>query len=497
MPRIAASDLEKHLDQLKTSGGKINQTGQAGLVAFYLIFGDEMVYKSALRQLLDVLVPGEQKTLNYESIEGDLENISQAVESVNTFSMMPGNKVVALIDSKIFSAKQDHGNIIEKAWLAFENKDLKKAAGLVLNLLGTLGLTLEDAINENAMDSIIKREGNRPEGDWIKGILNHCVEKNLTVPDQKSHEAILMRVLEKGLPRGNYFVITTDFVDKRRNLYKKFEQCGMVVDCSVPKGNRRADRIAQEEILRDKKNALLSKHDKKMEKEAFQALYEMTGFELRTFVNSLEKLVSYVGDRKRITPEDVKFVLKRTRTDPIYAFTNAVTDKNVQDALYYLDSLLSDGQNPIRPEQIVVAIANQLRMLLLIQEFRGSAHGKSWFSGCTYQHFKNNVMPAIQVYDQDLLSHTEKIVQSLSEAGDEKPGKKKTKKKKDTTTLLIAKNQYNPYPVFQMMKKSEKFSQTRLVRAFEILRLADRRIKTTGSNKKLILEKIIMSICGD
>ena len=44
----------------------------------------------------------------------------------------------------------------------------------------------------------------------------------------------------------------------------------------------------------------------------------MTGFDLRTFINNLEKLIAYTGERKNITKDDVKSVLERTRIDPIY-----------------------------------------------------------------------------------------------------------------------------------------------------------------------------------
>jgi len=38
-------------------------------------------------------------------------------------------------------------------------------------------------------------------------------------------------------------------VDKRRSLFKTILKTGLVIDCSVPKGDRREDRIAQETVM--------------------------------------------------------------------------------------------------------------------------------------------------------------------------------------------------------------------------------------------------------
>ncbi len=65
----------------------------------YLIYGEELLYKSAQNTLLDELVPVSKRSLNYDSFDGTDENIYEAVERVNTFSLLSGPKVVSLCDS--------------------------------------------------------------------------------------------------------------------------------------------------------------------------------------------------------------------------------------------------------------------------------------------------------------------------------------------------------------------------------------------------------------
>ena len=59
----------------------------------------------------------------------------------------------------------------------------------------------------------------------------------------------------------------------------------------------------------------------------------------------------------------------------------------------------------------------------------------------------------------------------------------------------MAKNPKNPYPVYQLFRKSEKFTLDEISGAFELLTLADQRIKSGGENKQLILEEVLFQIC--
>ncbi len=59
----------------------------------YLIYGDELLYKKALEGVLNKIIsdsPGASKDFNYEPIDGANENIPEAVERINTFSLLFG-----------------------------------------------------------------------------------------------------------------------------------------------------------------------------------------------------------------------------------------------------------------------------------------------------------------------------------------------------------------------------------------------------------------------
>jgi len=487
MPEIHYKELKAYLKKLKEG----RDTKQFAPV--YLIHGEALLYKSALDTLLDALIPDKQRNFNYQAVDGTNGHLEDVVERLNTYSLLGGTKVVALCDSKIFYSKQDEGQLLEKAKEAFDAQDINKAAKYLLSLLGILNLSFDDIGGENPRKTL------KPDGDktgdtkWLDEIIKFCMENNLSISSEEHNVVLLQHAIEKGFPKGNHLVITTDMIDKRRKLFKIIKSNGMIIDCSVPKGDRRADKIAQEAVLTERMDALLARHGKTTDKETYQAMVELTGFDMETFSDNFEKLISYVGERKEITAKDVAFVLKRTKKDPIYELTNAIADRNIEQALFFLNSLLTDNFHPL---QILASITNQVRKLLLIKDFVESSHGSSWHSEMQYRPFEDKVMTAVQFYNRELLNRMEQWEDMLSDKDGEnkRTGKKKEKKKSLPATDLEIAN--NPYPVYKMLLNSDKFTKNELIDAMEHLAQADFRLKTTRQRPKMVLEEAILWMCN-
>jgi DNA polymerase-3 subunit delta len=277
----------------------------------------------------------------------------------------------------------------------------------------------------------------------------------------------------------------------------------MVVDCSVPKGDRAADKKIQKSVAKEKAQVILKKNKKNMNDKAINALYETTGFDLRTFTSNLGKLISYAGEREDITENDVMVVLDRTKKDPIYEFTNAIMEKNTKNALFYLSSLFSSGiiEHPL---QILSAIINQLRRLLIIKDFTQSKYGTSWYKECSFDQFKAKILPAIVEYDNHMMQQIQdcQLISSDLSHSDSGPSsgnrkKQKTSKKdRQIKDLMIASNPNNPYPIYKMICHSENFTKQHLIRVYEMLGDTDARLKSSPpASYKLILEETILNIC--
>ncbi len=76
----------------------------------------------------------------YEPFEGVNENVVNALRSVNTFALLQGRKVVALLDSRIFYSKQDTAKLLEKAHAAHKRREYRKAAGALMSLFRLLNV---------------------------------------------------------------------------------------------------------------------------------------------------------------------------------------------------------------------------------------------------------------------------------------------------------------------------------------------------------------------
>ena len=486
MPIINYKNLKAHL---KAPGGN-------PFAPVYLIYGEEMLTKSAFEELLDALVPVSERSLNYEMLDGTQENISGLIGRVNTYSLLPGTKVVALRDARIFHSGPDKDRLLLNAKAAYDEDNIKKAAGFLRSLMRLLHLSYEDIEQANRQKTLGKSKAIAADDAWLDEILFYCLKNSLSVPPTKDDSLALQQAIEKGFPQNNHLIITTDIVDKRRALFKTVSSRGVVIDCSVPQGDRRVHRDSQQAVLRQKMHETLNAANKRMDQAAFMALYNMTGFDLRTFTSNLEKLINYVVERQDISITDIESVLRRTKKDPIYELTNAVSERQAEPALFFLESILSSG---IHPLQVLAALVSLFRKLLLVKDFVESVYGSIWQAACPYDYFQKQVIPAIVEYDRNLLDHLNDWQDMLEKESASQVTHASAKVKKKTTQiapdLLIAKNPRNAYPIYQLLKKSERYAKDELLDAFETLNTADRKLKTSSQNSRLVLERAILDSC--
>jgi len=498
MVEINYQSFEKYLSDLTKPGGKKT------FAPVYLLFGEELLYKTALGTLVGGILPASQIELSYDSMEGTHDNIPRAIERVNTFSLVSGTKVVALLEAKIFHSKQNESIRFDMAKDAYDQQDLKKAAIYFLGILESLKVSLDDIYQTNKTSVLGLNTDESNDHSWIDDLITYCKDHQLAVSAVSSdHDNVqeLERAIEKGFPRNNHLIITAEIVDKRRRLYNTIRERGVIIDCSVPAGERRADKAIQEAVLADRAKMMLGRYKKTLNNDAYEMLFEMTGFDLRTFSNSLQKLIDYVGDRKDIRTDDVVSVLERSKKDPIYELTNAVSDRNAENALFYLNSLLTESMHPL---QALAAVTNAVRKLLVVKSFVESPEGRVWRADCQYNQFQSSVMPAVRAHDRQLLDRLTAWEHRMKGSGKGFEEKSKGKPKKNSKTmgskirtdLLIAKNPGNVYPIFQTFKKSVGFTMGDLIRAIAFLAEADQQLKSTGQNPRLVLENAVIRICG-
>lgn len=482
MSEIAYASLKSYLlDRSKTAFDPV-----------CLVYGEEFLYEQAAREIVCAILPDPAaRRHQYEVVhpkeQADMVDI---IDRMNTYSFFSEKKIIELKDATIFVSRQNQENLLEKIRARLDDGAPEKAAPLFLSLLGRLGLGLSDLTDTVIQARFSGEEGASGDVAWMRQLADFCRESHQTVPVAGNDAERLKAAILKGFPKGHYLIISTDTVDKRKALYKTIQECGVIIDCSVPKGPRKADQDEQRRVLRQHAEKLLGKCHKKILPQALEEMFQRIGFDLRTFTTSLEKLMDYARDRDAISITDVQAVLSRTRQDPVYELTGAVSERNTVASLHFVGSLLSSGYHYL---QVLTALTNQVRKLLLIRGFMETTGSGAWQSGMGFDRFKQQVLPLI-------LKHDEATVRKAHEnrmAGKGEAGKKaKTGDgDKTATDLIIAKNPNNPYPVYQQFLGADKFSTRELGAAVLLLHGADVRLKTTGQSPARILEEVVLKIC--
>jgi DNA polymerase-3 subunit delta len=109
-----------------------------------------------------------------------------------------------------------------------------------------------------------------------------------------------------------------------------------------------------------------------LDRDAGDELAELLNSELAGIHVELEKLATYVGDRRRITRADVEKLVVSAKKYSVWEFADMLAQGQSQRALEFLDSLLREGE---QPPAIVGAMAWMFRKLIEAQDIRGAASG--------------------------------------------------------------------------------------------------------------------------
>lgn len=430
----------------------------------YLIHGDEYLSKKAFKGLLGVLVPEKERSLNYEPLDGAAVEAEEVVGRVNTFSLFPGAKVVAVHGTRVFYSKGNVEQLANKSAEAFGRGDLKVAASHFVNMLCLAGASLED-VSGDGLDGIVKLKSvsgiladQAQRSRWVAQVLEFCRQEQVSVPEGIGGDEVLNEAISAGFPEGHHLVLITDVVDRRKRLYKTIKRLGVIIDCSVPKGTRQADERARIALFKRQADKVLAAEGKKAAPGVIEAIYDKTGPSLRAFDSEINKLIAFAGEKTVIEQDDVKAAVDKLREDPIYALGNAVSERDISTALACVENLLTWDYHPL---QILSAVINQIRKLILGRDLLGTCLGGEWDDRLDYRRFERSLLPKLKEWEG--WGHV-----------------------KNT----------HPYVLYRTLGLAKNFTHEELIPAFETLLSADRAIKSGGRQGRLILEGAVMKICG-
>jgi DNA polymerase-3 subunit delta len=111
-----------------------------------------------------------------------------------------------------------------------------------------------------------------------------------------------------------------------------------------------------------------SAEDVKLDTDAARELVDSLGSDMMMVANELEKLVLYVGDKKRITLGDVETLVLAAKQRSFYELTDAISSRDRGRALAVLDAILSTGDGDEAAIGHLYMLARTFRQMLVILE---------------------------------------------------------------------------------------------------------------------------------
>jgi DNA polymerase-3 subunit delta len=451
-------DFEKVLTDLKK--------GNSDPSPCYLLYGEEeYLIKDALNKIITVILPAGDRDLNLFFMDGENEDLDILCETILTPPLIPGKKVVALRNTRLFQSRRVLPEITQKIRHHSEN-DPAMAAKYFMQFLKLTGWNLDDLrdggwkkIPDEDWQKTVEGDSGHDRENWLPGIIEVCISRGMDVKQFKDETERLEIVLKSGIPEGNHLIMTAETPDKRKRLFKVISETGIILHFSQVKGDAK-----RRHALMDAAKDLLAESGKKLSPTALIAIGKKTGLNLADSMGAIEKLITYTGKRMLIEESDVEEVVGKTKEDTVFDLTRSLVDKDLNMALLRLKDLFDHGVNHLL---ILSMIAREIRFLLHAKMFIKSGKFNSCHANMDYEMFQKSVYPAIQEWIS------------------------KTEKKGGRGDL----SSQHPYAVYTTLKNSYQFSYEDLVNYLEDLVDMDIAFKTTAKEPKFLLERFIIKIC--
>ena len=197
------------------------------------------------------------------------------------------------------------------------------------------------------------------------------------------------------------FVLTASELDRRKKPFKKISEKGVLVELKRPYDNQMPEWISY----------LAFRLELEIDREAGAMLLQFVGANLFEIQQELKKLKEYLGNRKKITGQDVAHVVSQSRVQSIFELTDALGKKDKASAFQALANLLDNKQSEIG---VLAMVARHFRILeSLLEGQRAGLSGVKLTSAAGIPQFLlANYMNQLRFWNEQSL---ENVVLTLHE----------------------------------------------------------------------------------
>lgn len=159
------------------------------------------------------------------------------------------------------------------------------------------------------------------------------------------------------MPETTHIIFREDDIDKRNRLFKKIKEIGYFTEMK-----RQTEAELERWIL-----TILKKEHINLTRSTMSYLLETIGTDMNVIRNELDKIISYLGDRKVLEPQDIDAICSRQISGQIFEMIDAMSSKNRQKAFRLYYDLIALKEPPMR---ILFLITRQYLQLYQIKEMQ-------------------------------------------------------------------------------------------------------------------------------
>ena len=181
----------------------------------------------------------------------------------------------------------------------------------------------------------------------------------------------------------------------------------------------------------------------KVDNDAARELVDALGGDMMLVANELEKLILYVGEKKRIALGDVETMVLAAKQRSLYELTDAISAKDRVRALGVLEAILTSGEGADAAIGHLYMLAKTFRQMLVIFEKRVRDSRALW--AALWQGFR---VP--------------------------------------------------PFAAEDILRQARRYKSRReLTRALRLIARADLDLRSNPPSKRLILERLVLDLCAE
>ncbi len=431
--------------------------------SIFLLFGDEYLVKTAARDFCAELSGPKEEKAAVVTLDGASLDYGQLVSEVFTPSLFCSDKVIFLEQTLIFSGKSNFGKLISKTcenWRSGEKtSSIRNFAQLCL---------AANIDSQNSMFDLSELEEaigtTLPEND--KQTLSEVASAFMMDPPVLrvlQDDSVLIDLISSPLPEGVTLVFTASAVDKKKKLYKAVEKHGKITEFT-PLQEKYSSGL-QKNYFRKLVNDFLSQHGRTIAPDALNKMYERSGKDIRRIHSELEKIVTFIGERRQITIRDVEELFLDFHEAMFFDFLTVLRTADIKKCLPALHDNLRIVAHPL---QTLAATASEFRKIIAARELLFSELKNNWKSNITYEQFV--------ILMKDFRS---------------------------THSTASSKSKFNPvqmkdYPLYLTLKTAQNYTMEQLTHVMESVLEAETTMKSTriGSvSPESVLQELVLKIC--